>query len=151
MIATAVSTGVSVYSSQKQSQAAQAAADYQAKVGEQNARDVEYAGAQERQRLNLQKAQTIGTGRAAWGGSGVALGSGSPVDWEVDVDERARADVRTSKYNSAVKAYNYRANASLAEYQGNQAVSAGLTGSTQSLLSGAGTVSRSYYKYKYGS
>ncbi|MGE4194721.1 MAG: hypothetical protein AB7E51_15145 [Pseudodesulfovibrio sp.] len=144
-----VGTGVSAYSSYAQGQAAKDAAEEQAKIAEQNAKDAEYTGSLERQRINLKKAETIGTGRAAWGSSGVALGSGSPVDWEVDVDERGRSDVRASKYNSNVTAYNYRTGANLARYGGANASAAGMTGSFGSLLSGAGTVAGDWYKYKY--
>jgi hypothetical protein len=51
---------------------------------------------------------TTPTGRPGWGASRTALGTGSPLTWEVDVDERALADFRRPKYNADVDAYNDR-------------------------------------------
>jgi len=51
---------------------------------------------------------TVATGRPGWGASRTALGTGSPLTWEVDVDERALADFRRPKYNADVDAYNDR-------------------------------------------
>ncbi|MGE4558543.1 MAG: hypothetical protein AB7D07_17205 [Desulfovibrionaceae bacterium] len=51
---------------------------------------------------------TTPAGRPGWGSSRTALGIGSPLTWEVDVDERALADFRRPKYNADVDAYNDR-------------------------------------------
>jgi hypothetical protein len=51
---------------------------------------------------------TTPAGRPGWGASLTALGTGSPLTWEVDVDERALADFRRPKYNADVDAYNNR-------------------------------------------
>jgi hypothetical protein len=75
----------------------------------------------------------------------------------VDTDERARADLRRSKYNTDVKAYNARAQAAgmqgqseLSLLAGKNAFTAGIVGAGGSLLSGAGGVASKYYKFSRG-
>jgi hypothetical protein len=158
----ALGTAGSVLGAMQQGQAAQAQADYQAAVyereaniSEMKARDAEYRGRMERQDIALQAAKMVGAGRAGWGASGVQLGSGSPLDWEVDLDERARADDRMSHYNTEQEKWGYRNNAigmreqaGLSRLSGANSATAGRINAMGSLLSGAGSVASGYYKLK---
>lgn len=158
---TALSMVAGAVGQYQQGQNAQAQANYQAKLSERNAQaaemrasDAEYRGVVERQQIALQEGDMLAQGRTAYAAGNVQLGSGSPVDWEVDLAQRAEGDKRTSRYNASVAAWGERVNASDARAQaglyrasGSNAARSGLTGAGGSLLAGAGTVADRYYTY----
>ena len=157
-VASTALTGVGMYMQGQQQAAAAKAnaniAEANAKIADQKARDAEYRGRLDRQQISLNEEALRGTGRTGYASGNVQLGSGSPVDWEVDLTERAEADKRTSRYNSKVEAWGEKTSAQSSRYQASLYRSsasnystAGMIGAGGSLLAGAGTVADKYYTY----
>ena len=94
-----------------QSQAARL--DYEAKLNDRNASiiDIQQEQLQEQAKhekisLSNRIALLRGEGRASFAASGVVLGTGSPFDWEIGVDEAERYDRDIIDYNTAWDAWS---------------------------------------------
>lgn len=148
------------YVMQGQQQQAQAKAnaniaEANASIADAKARDAEFRGRLDRQQIAIQEEGLRGTGRTGYASGNVELGSGSPVDWEMDLTERAAADKRMSKYNEKVEVWGEKNSARSGRYQasmyrrsGANSATSGYIGGATSLLAGAGTVADKYYTYK---
>lgn len=158
----AISAVWSAYSSIQQGQAAKKAANYQAAIQERNAQTAEQQARAAKTKaesdklaLRLRLSEDVGKGRTGYAAGNVALGEGSPVDWEADLRDRVDYDLSTIEYNADLEAWgyneqasNYRSEASLSRLQGKNAEAAGNMGAVGSLLSGASTVAGGYYAKK---
>lgn len=125
LAATAISTGIGVYSSIKQGQAQQAQAEYQSKVAQRNADLAEQQASAQRmqgyeqmQAERLKTARLIGQQRAQAGASGVAVDSGSFEDVAEDTKAAGEFDAINAYnrgvdagYNSEIQAWNYNSQA----------------------------------------
>lgn len=144
----------------KTANANKAALNYEAAVAQNNAQIANYQanlaeadGAVQENNIELKEAATLGDQRAALAANGVDLGSGSPNEILTTTKFMGNRDVLTMRDNYARQAWAYRNQAS--GYAGeagfdtatanaiNPAISAGT-----SLLSGAGSVAGTWYKYK---
>lgn len=109
----AVSGGaMGIVSGVQQAQNAQAQADYQSKVAEQNARmaqreaeAIELQGNQDRAQLRLKAMDSLSSGRAGYAGNGVVLGQGTAADYEADVLDAYDLDRRNLDYDIASRAW----------------------------------------------
>lgn len=158
-IITAVSAIFSAYSSIQQGKAQAAAAKYNAEMQAENARIAEQQaqaaktqGEAEKTAIQLKLASMKGSARTGYAASNVALGAGSPVDYEVDLADRANMDMDTIDYNTDLEAWKYRVQATdnrnqgtLLQGQAAAAESAGYRGAVGSLLQGASSVAGAYY------
>lgn len=156
----AVGAGVGAYSSIQQGQAAKAQAEYEAQVAEQNAKLDDLRKAQtltqseiEKQNLAVRTAQLRGQGRNAYASSGVALGSGSSLNWDLSVAEQQAIesymiDQNTSNAIFGIGVDQFNQNASAAGYRaaGANAVNSSYLQAGGSLLAGAGSVASKYYQ-----
>ena len=153
LAATALSTGIGVYSSIKQGQAQQAQAEYQSKVAQRNADLAEQQASAQRmqgyeqmQAERLKTARLIGQQRAQAGASGVAVDSGSFEDVAEDTASAGEFDAKNAynsgidkAYNNEIQAWNYDSQA--AGYQA-QANAAGQSSMLNAIGTGIGGIAQ---------
>lgn len=153
LAATALSTGIGVYSSIKQGQAQQAQAEYQSKVAQRNADLAEQQasalrmqGYEQMQAERLKTARLIGQQRAQAGASGVAVDSGSFEDVAEDTKAAGEFDAINAynqgidrAYNSEIQAWNYNSQAE--GYQA-QADAAGSSSMLNAIGTGIGGIAQ---------
>lgn len=160
--ATALSTGVGVFSSIQQGKAAQAQANYQAKVAKQNQDLAEQQASAERmaayeeaQATRRRAAQVIGSQRASAGASGAVVDFGSNLDLQADTAGQAEIDAINaynkgidSAYNSQINAWNYGQQAAAYEASGQAAKNAGYLNAASTALGGIADMGSTWAGYK---
>ena len=157
-IVMAISAIVSAYSSiqagNAQAAASQAAADQEAenaKIAQQQANQAVDQGEAQKNAIRLKMAEMRAQGRTGYAAGNVALGAGTPADYEEDLAFRTQIDLNTIDTNTDLAAWGYKVqatshmnNAAASAAQGQNAQSAGFWAGTSSLLSGASTVAGMY-------
>lgn len=136
--------------------AAQAAADQEAenaKIAQQQANQAVDQGEAQKDAIRLKLANMKAQGKTGFAAGNVLLGSGTPSDYESDIDYQARIDLDTIDTNTDLAVWGHKAqatnalnNASVSAAQGQNAQSAGYWAGASSLLSGARQVGKVYYK-----
>ena len=161
-IVTAISAAFSAYQAIAQGNAAAAAAKYNAeqsaenaKIAQQQAASAIDQGEAQKNAVRLKLADMRAQGRTGYAAGNVALGAGSPADYEADLALRTQVDLDTIDTNTAMEAWGLRTQAvdasnqsTLQRMQASNATSAGYMGAAGSLLSGASTVAGAYYTKK---
>lgn len=136
MVASSV---MSAAGSIQQGNSAKAAAEYNARVAENNAITArQQAAAQEEQHRRLARRQ-LGQMRAAYGASGVTM-EGSPLDILAQSAKDAELDALNIRYGGELKAQGLESEAVLERYRGKSAQRAGYMGAATGLLSGASKI-----------
>lgn len=133
----AVSTAVTVVAAVQQGKAAQRAADFNAKVAQDNAmlaRQQAQSKARQQDRVNRLR---LGAIRAAHGASGGAAGEGSVLDVLGDTAMQGELEKQNILYAGRVQAAGYRNEASLSTAEGKSARAASTLKAGSALLSGA--------------
>lgn len=159
--ATVLSTGMSVYGQMQQGKAAQAQANYQRQVAENNAILANRAAddaiergkiAERNQRLKTEALK--GRQRAVMAGNGVVVDAGSALDITSDTAAFGELDALTIRSNAEREAAGFRAQgsnftneANLATMSGDNARSSMYMGIGGSVLSGAGSVAGKWYGF----
>lgn len=142
------SAAFSAYGTYRQGQAQAQAANYQARVNENNAAAAKeqmksVAHKEEIDKSNIQRraAKLRATGRVGFAAAGVELGSGSPLDWELNMTEQEQLDLMSVEYNADLEkaalqnqAGNYQSQANINRMTAKEARTAGLIGTGASLL-----------------
>lgn len=158
-IVAAVAAIFSAYSAIAQGNAASAAAKYNAdmqtenaKAAQQQAEAAKTDGEAQKTAIQLKLAEMRGQARTGYASGNVALGAGSPVDYEVDLADRAAMDMDTIDYNTDLESWKYKVQASdyrnkstLLQAEAANAKTAGYRGAVGSLLGGASQVAGAYY------
>lgn len=155
---TALSTGAAMYGQYQQSKAQNAAAEYNARLAERNAKQAEleaqYAldvGKVEENKQRLQTKQLLGAQRAASASGGLLADSGSNLDLNLDTAGFGELDALTIRNNAAKDAWGIRQNAQNYIGQANlsrMSKSSPALGMTGSLLSGASSMAGQLYQYR---
>lgn len=155
-----VGTLSSANAAKKQAEANQQAAQYQASVARNNAQIAEWqaqdavdAGEKAAQDHQRKVAALKGTQTATMAARGLDLGEGTPAGILTDTELFGEIDRQTLRHNAAKTAWGYRAqgtnysaDAGLLDMKAaNQDVDGAFMGT---LLSGAGSVADSWYKFK---
>lgn len=144
-----VTAGGAIY----QGQAAQAAATYNARVAEMNAKIAERAaqdelerGAREEQRKRQEVAAIAAQQRAGMAAAGLDITFGTPLETLVDTAYAGEMDALTIRtnanraaYNREVEAANLRAQAQLYEFEGRSARTGSMLSAVGSLAGGIGS------------
>ena len=157
-IVMAISAIVSAYSSiqagNAQAAASQAAADQEAenaKIAQQQANQAVDQGEAQKNAIRLKMAEMRAQGRTGYAAGNVALGAGTPADYEEDLAFRTQIDLNTIDTNTDLAAWGYRVQATnamnraeAAAAQGANAQSAGYWAAGKSLLSAASSVAGAY-------
>lgn len=134
------------------------AANYSAKVNEQNAqfaerrsRDALLRGAEEERKVAQEGGQLKGQQVAQMAAAGLDLGFGSPLDVLVDTTTGIELDKARVRRNAdleaddfATQAWSYRAQGSLDRAKAKNARTAGMIGAAGTILSGGSDI----YKYR---
>lgn len=158
MVASAASTAVSVMGAIQQGKAAQAQANYQAQVSQNNAQVAQWQAADAIERGKRDEAEhrqkvarMIGTQRAGIAGSGFELGDLTSQDILGDTAAMGEIDALTIRTNAKREAWgyevganNYMAEAGLQKAAGKNAKTASYWSAGGDLLSGASKFGANY-------
>lgn len=147
----AITQGLSAY---KTVQAQNAAAEYNARVLDRNAKiadmqaeDAAQRGRLEEQQQRLRIKKLVGEQRSAFASSGVVVDQGSPLDAIVSTVEEGELDALTIRHNAAVEQWGYNEEATNLRSQSTllrlSKKNAGAAGAT-SLLTSAGSLAAVY-------
>lgn len=132
-----ISTGLQAFGSASQGEAAHAAAQADAAVLEENARLANLDGAMEGEAIRRQARQVEGEAIARMGASGIALGTGSALEWLRESAYEAEYDVLQRRYEAAARARGSRLEAASRRRAGKDARTAGYLGAAASIITGA--------------
>jgi|GEM_PF-6746436 len=145
---------LTMYSNYQQGQQQKNAYEAQAQIANQNAQIANQQalaareqGGEKMQEMGLKAAQINSEGRAAYAANGVMLGSGSEFDWEVGTQQAYEIDRNEQQYNTDMQewaykaqAENYRNQASIDTWAGNNAETNAGWNMAASAISGAGSL-----------
>ena len=162
LAATAISTGIGVYSSIQQGKAQAEQAKYQADVARQNQQLAEEQASAERREgyeamieKRQETARLIGRQRAAAGAGGAALDVGSSLDLAADTAAQGEMDAlnlsnagQDRSYNALLQARNYGQRAAAYDAQGSSAKGAGYLNAASSAIGGIAEMGSTWGKYK---
>ena len=132
-----VSTAVTVYSQIKAADAAEDAAEYNAKIQENAAKNAELESHETVQRQRSDKRRAKAQAFAKLAASGAALGLGSSVDVMEVLDARLETQIQDSSRAAHMEAQALRQGASMSRYSGKQQASALKLQAFGTLLDGA--------------
>ena len=119
--------------------AKQQAGEYNARIAEYNAGQLEAESIVAVQKHDREVAQTVGSARAGYGASGISSSEGSALDQLQNQAERGAIDSLYLKQGYASKAYGYRATAVMNRYEGDMAKESSYYSAAGQLLGGAGS------------
>lgn len=162
IVASTISAAIGVASSIQQGKQAQAQANYQAKVAQENAKLADQQASATRKEaydeMTAQRQKTaklIGAQRAAAGASGAAVDVGSVLDTTAETAAQGELDAINiynkgidSAYNSQLQAWNYRQNASAYKAQGEAAKKASYMDAASSAIGGIADVASTWGKWQ---
>ena len=160
MAFTAMSTVGQMVGSYQQGKAQQGMAEYNAGIARNNAimaerqaQDAEARGKTEEQRQRQKNSLILGGLKAQQAASGTELDSESNVGLMEDFAASGEHDALTIRSNAAreawgarVQASNYQSEAAMQQASGAAAYQSGIMGVGTNLLTGAGSLSREWYK-----
>jgi hypothetical protein len=133
-VGTAASVAGSISSGIAQSQAA----NYNAEVDRNNAIQAQQAADQQAVVTQQQTQSKIGQQKVDYAASGVDVGTGTPLDVMNDTATKGKLDALTLRYGGQVQGLRDTSAATLAQYQGYSALTAGALNAGSTLLTGAG-------------
>ncbi|MCM8784562.1 MAG: hypothetical protein NC818_07375 [Candidatus Omnitrophica bacterium] len=125
--------GMEIASQYQQARAYQEQAEYNARVAELQAQQVERAQKLEEYRLNRAKEALLGKQRALYAKAGVSL-EGSPLEVLADTEAQYQLDLSVSRYNADVQKRRLGYEAGYQRYAGKQYMRAGYLGMGTTLL-----------------
>ena len=133
-----VGTAVSVYGMYEQGQAAEATADYNAKLAENEAIAKEQQAHAESMQMQKNKERLLASQRAGFAKSGAVGTEGTPLLLMAEQAGTAELDILNQQRNRAMEATALRSEADLQRFQGKSAARAGAIGAAGTALSGVG-------------
>jgi len=153
----AIGVGLQTYSSFQEADARNDAAEYNARINEQNARTAELQaknaterGQIEEKQHRLRVGQLKGTQRSSFAASGVLVDEGSAFDTLLDTTEFGELDALTIRHNAATEAWNFKNQSSAFKNQATlsrQKKTSPFLGAGATLLTGASKLSNSYFNF----
>ena len=144
----AASTALSVYGQYQAGQAAEATANYNAKLAENEALAKEQQSHVESLQMQKNKERLLASQRAGFAKAGAVGTEGTPLLLMAEQAGTMELDILNQQRNRAMQATALRSEADLQRYTGEQAASAATIGAGATLLSGIGsTVSAGYTAY----
>ncbi|WAC18831.1 hypothetical protein OVA24_16495 [Luteolibacter sp. SL250] len=146
---TAVSTGISFYGQKQQAKSQKYAAEYNAKVAENEARNVqlEAAESQKRMRRNARHQQADLRNQLAAGGT--LTTTGTAVDLLADHAADMDLTIRDAARASSIEADSFYSQADMTRWEGKQLQRASRISSYSSLFSGVSSIAGSYHGFRY--
>lgn len=137
---------VSAVSAIKQGQAAKAAAEYNAKINEQNATIARQQSLEQAKQADRETYLRLGAIRADAGKNGGASGTGSVLDILGDTAAQSELAKQDILYRGELQARGYTNTSTLDTYSGNTAQSGSYLKAGSELLSGAANTYTTYSK-----
>lgn len=128
---------LSAYGQMQMGAAGKQAAEYNARIAEQNAVLARQQAAEDERKFRSAMRTHIGDQRAAIGASGIQL-EGSPMEVLQDTAARAEEDALNIRRQGDLKAYGFQSEAALQRYQGEAGMTGAMFGAAGTLLSAAG-------------
>jgi len=145
MYASAAGAGMSAYGAYQQSESAQKAADYNAKLAKLQGQDALDRGDLDQQAIGRKQAALRGSQAANMAANGLDLSYGSPAALLDQTDYYGNADQETAANNARREAAGYGSRATMSQIQADS-YSPMMSGAG-SLLTSSGTVADRWYKY----
>lgn len=143
-----IGTGLKAFGAIEQGQSAEAAANYNAQIAEQQAKMQAAAAKSKTLDLSMQRRQTIGRQVAAAGASGVDPNTGSPLDVMAETAAHYENDIYTAGIGAQQALVSGQEQANIDIWQGQQSAMAGwITGGADLFSGGA---SAYYMNSKFG-
>lgn len=144
-----IGIGVSVAGTAMSTMQQAKAASYSAKVYEAEAAAKKISAVYEEKKHRDQVRRFIGTQRARYGASGVDISAGgSPMAVISDTVIKGEMDAMAIRYGGDVAAIQARNQASIARFQGRQAITSGVFGAASTVLSGLDNIQQLRLKSK---
>jgi hypothetical protein len=140
MAATAASGAATAHGQRQMGRAADRVAQRNAKITEVSAADAARRGAVAEDRHRMQVRQFMGRQRAAMGGSGISMDTGTSLDIQTDTARMGELDALTIRNNAAREAWGYRVKAHNYRVQGKMDRAAGRNAAIGTLLTTAASV-----------
>lgn len=137
-VATIASTVVGTIGSVMSGEAQSAAASYNAKIQQQNAKWASEAGDQQAAIESQKTRARVGEIKAAQGANNIEVDSGSAPDVRSSASELGELSALTIRSNAAKQAYGYQAQANLDQQNAQMSEMAGMVGGLGTLIGGAG-------------
>lgn len=131
-------SGLAASGAMRQGSAASSAADFQARVLQQQAEQERRIVASSERDFRRDQSRLMAQRRAALGGSGVEGASGSPLLVSEDFAAETELQAQRIRQGGEITANRLRDRAALVRAEGDSARSAGVLSATGSLLSGIG-------------
>lgn len=142
-LAAVAAAGVSAVGAIQSGEAQKKAGAYNAQVAENNAAQAQQAAAFNEAQQRTRSARVLGAERAAQGASGVTV-EGSPLEVLAQTAQESELDALSIRYGGDVAAARARSEATLARFQGGQAVTSSYFSAGASLLGGASKFGQIY-------
>jgi hypothetical protein len=136
----AVGAGVSMYGQYQAGKAAEASANFNAKMKKIEAKSEGEAAAAESQRMAMENVKAIAAGTVSAAGSGLSIDSGSVVDWSGDMTTANTQDTSMVWHNTRLKQFGLLAGASLDKSTGKNARTASYINMTSTAFSSVGQI-----------
>lgn len=143
-VLSAVSTGLSALSSLSKGQAQSDAAEYSARVAENEAAAKADAGRAHAEKVRLAYREQRARARTALAGSGVEVDEGSAVLIDQDITRRGEQDALSAILSGDREAESSRQMAEQQRYAGRNARRAGQLGAVTSVLDGGARIGRGW-------
>lgn len=131
--------GLQAYGQIRQGKAAREAAEQNAVIAEQTAKEIEQQGQYQVEQVRKEAKQVVGSMQANYGASGVTL-EGSPMDWMAASIEAAENDVSMIRRNSSQQARFTRMGGQMQLKQGQNYATNSMFAAGGSILGGIGSV-----------
>lgn len=148
VVGTVASTAVGVYGQIQAAEAAEDAADYNARIQEDQARVRELENHETVQRMRKEQRRARAQAIARLAASGAALGEGSTLDLMDVLDSRLETQIQDASRQANLEARALRQGAESTRYSGQQQSAALQLQSVGTLLSGATDAVSMQYTYR---
>lgn len=142
-VASIAAAAVSAYAAIQQGQAAQATANYNAKIARNQAQAARDAASADAETKRRQYERVLASQRARFGASGVHA-EGTPLLVMLESEEEAALDVARIRHGGAVASQGLEAEAKLHRFQGQQARRQSYLQASGSLLQGVSSAATIY-------
>ena len=148
VVTTVASTALSVYSQQAAASAAEDAAEYNAKIQENEAKRKELENHETTNRMRSEKRRAKAQAFAKLAASGAALGEGSSLDVMEVLDARLETQIQDAGRAAQLESRALRQGAEQSRYSGEQQSAALKLQSYGTLLDGVSSSASKYSTYK---
>lgn len=146
--ASAVGTGVSVYSQNQQAKSQELAAKYNNDLAEAEAKNAELEAAERMKRQQIEKRQHMGRVRAELAAQGTLTTSGTPLAILGETSAMANLAIADAARASNMQAASYRSQGKMGLWEAAQFRSASNISNIGTGLQGLSSAAGSYYGYK---